>query len=67
MSEFKLPPIGVMPKKLYYEQVKATRYVQLMAAIDRYIKAGLDVDQEWIKEFRELEIELTPSNQEDKQ
>jgi hypothetical protein len=48
------PPMGIIPKKYYYEQVKKERFIELCEAIIRYYNAGLQINIEWIEEYNEL-------------
>lgn len=48
------PPMGIIPKKYYYEQVKQERFIELCEAIIRYYNAGLQINIEWIEEYNEL-------------
>jgi hypothetical protein len=49
------PPIGVMPKYVWDEQVNDSRKAQLLSAIERYRAAGKPVKDEWVKELAVLE------------
>jgi hypothetical protein len=48
------PPIGIMPKYLHQEQ----RRRELKEAIERYLDAGLVVNEDWIKEYNELTLTI---------
>lgn len=48
------PPLGLIPKGLYYEQIRTNRIQEVKSAIDRYLKAGLSINEEWIREYNEL-------------
>lgn len=55
MSEkYKPVPIGVMPKKIYDEQVKVQRFNDVCGAISRYYNEGLEIDIAWVEEYNEL-------------
>jgi hypothetical protein len=46
------PPIGIEPRWVH----SAVRLNELVAAIVRYIKAGLEVPVEWIEEYNDLNL-----------
>lgn len=46
----KLVPIGIEPKRIH----RTKRLIELSKAIERYIKAGLGIPEEWIEEYNEL-------------
>lgn len=48
------PPLGLMPKKFYYEQVRSQRFNEVCRAITRYYNSGLKINIDWIKEYNEL-------------
>jgi len=50
----KAPPIGIMPRYVHDQ----SRFKELDDAILRYLTAGLDPDEEWIKERDELRARL---------
>lgn len=52
------PPIGIVPQFIFERQVKTTRYNDICAAIVRYQNAGIQVNDEWIKELDELTLWL---------
>lgn len=48
------PPLGVIPKKYWQQQVNTSRVIDLARAIKSYAEEGLPVDPEWVKEYNEL-------------
>ena len=48
------PPIGIIPKYLYDEQVRNNRFNELKETIKRYCDAGLPLNPEWVTEYDEL-------------
>ena len=48
------PPIGLMPRKIHEENVKAKRFNEVCGAITRYYNTGMEIDIEWIEEYNEL-------------
>lgn len=52
--ESPIPPIGLMPRKLYIEQ----RFADVTAAIARYAEARMAIPAEWISELDEWWKEL---------
>ena len=48
------PPLGLIPKKLHDERVKAQRFNEVCGAIARYYDAGMKINIEWIEEYNEL-------------
>jgi hypothetical protein len=54
MEHITKPPLGLMPKKYYYEQVKNERFKQVCEAITKYYNAGLHINIEWVDEYNEL-------------
>ena len=55
------PPLGLIPKKLYDEQIKVERFNEVCGAIARYYDAGLKINIEWIEEYNEL-VECVGNN-----
>jgi len=48
------PPLGLIPKKFYEEQIKVQRFQDVCDAIKRYWDANLKIPVEWIEEHNEL-------------
>jgi hypothetical protein len=48
------PPLGLIPKKYYYQKIKEARFIEVSKAIERYYNAGLEINIEWIEEYNEL-------------
>lgn len=48
------PPVGLMPKNIWIEQMQAQRRNEITAAMQRFIKAGKDIPNEWLQELIEL-------------
>lgn len=55
------PPLGLIPKKFYYERIKAERFNDVCEAITRYYNAGMKINIEWIEEYNEL-VECAGNN-----
>lgn len=53
-TPYKKPPLGIMPKRFHDEE----RFKNLIAAIERYIEAKLQVPLEWIVEYNQLVKEV---------
>jgi hypothetical protein len=47
-------PLGIMPQDIW----KKKRMQDILDAIDRYDKEGVDVPDIWIKEYKNLKFEL---------
>jgi hypothetical protein len=45
------PPLGLMPKKLFLEQ----RFENIKEAIERYVKANMEIPTEWLDEYVEIQ------------
>lgn len=56
MRNTKRPPLGIIPKNIYYERVELQRLADLCTTISRYYNAGLPIRMEWIKEYNELVV-----------
>ena len=54
MKKLSKPPLGVMPKNIYYQKVYKERLSDLCGAISRYYNSGLPIRIEWIEEYNEL-------------
>lgn len=65
MNNLKRPPLGIMPKEIYYKRVEQQRFLELCSAISRYYNAGLPIRIEWIEEYNELVIKYNELNKED--
>jgi hypothetical protein len=48
------PPMGLIPKKIHDEQVKAKRFNEVCIAMVGYYRAGLKINMEWVEEYNEL-------------
>ena len=48
------PPLGLIPKKIYDEQVKVKRFNEVCRAISDYYQARLKINIEWVEEYNEL-------------
>lgn len=44
------PPLGLMPKRLFLEQ----RFEDIKEAIERYVKANMEIPTEWLDEYEEI-------------
>ena len=49
-EESEKPPLGLIPEKIYREIAKKDRLKAIDEAIDRYQKAGLEINADWIAE-----------------
>lgn len=54
MKKIAKPPLGLIPKIYYYEQVKKKRLQEVCKVINRYYNAGLQINIEWVEEYNEL-------------
>jgi hypothetical protein len=55
LGEEKNPlPLGIMPKKLFYENIQRERFEQLCRVITEYFNRGEKIKVEWIEEYNEL-------------
>jgi len=52
-DETLLPPRGLQPRWLHNE----TRMLEIVAAVKRYLTAGMKIPTEWIEEYNVLEEE----------
>lgn len=50
----KKPPIGVVPRTIWNLQQDAQRATELLAAVNRYVKAKKQVPTEWFRELTAL-------------
>ena len=53
-NKLERPPLGVMPKDIYYERIRIDRFNDLCGAISRYYDAGMKINVDWIIEYNEL-------------
>ena len=53
-KQIELPPIGITPKKIFYENVQQERFEQLCQVIAEYFNRGKKIKVEWIEEYNEL-------------
>lgn len=49
------PPLGLTPKAVWMED----RVLDIVDAMNRYVKANMEVPIEWIKEYNELVKQIT--------
>lgn len=56
MRNIEKPPLGIMPKDLYYQRIELQRLADLCATISRYYNAGLPIRMEWVEEYNELVV-----------
>jgi len=54
MEDIQKPPIGLIPKEIYYEISQRERFDDVCAAIQRYYHSRLNINPEWIEEYNEL-------------
>lgn len=52
MCDYQKPPLGLLPSKIYRQQ----RALDIVWAIERYIKADKLVPQEWIRELEDIVV-----------
>lgn len=60
MKKIKRPPLGIIPKDIYYLNADKKRLSDLQDAIARYYNADLPINLEWIKEYNELITKIKP-------
>ena len=49
-SEAVRPPLGIKPKRI----VEKERFFEILGALERYVRAGMEVPEEWISEMLQL-------------
>ena len=52
----KKPPLGLIPRKTYWEELNYHRRQDIIAAMHRYMEAKMDIPVEWCKELMDLVI-----------
>lgn len=52
------PPIGIMPKDIFFNNCKIKRYKHICLAIERYQEANVEIPESWLEELNELESEI---------
>ena len=60
MKKIKCPPLGIIPKDIYYLNADKKRLSDLQDVIARYYNADLPINLEWIKEYNELITKIKP-------
>ena len=50
------PPLGLKPRKIYWEELNYQRRKDIIAAMHRYMEAKMDIPVEWCKELIDLVI-----------
>ena len=50
------PPLGLKPRKIYWEELNYHRRQDIIAAMHRYMEAKMDIPVEWCKELMDLVI-----------
>ena len=50
----KKPPLGLKPRKLYWEELNYNRRKDILAAMQRRMEAKTDIPVEWCKELIDL-------------
>lgn len=50
------PPLGLQPRKIYWEHLNYCRRQDIIAAMHRYTEAKMDIPVEWCKELIDLVI-----------
>lgn len=51
MNDNEKPPIGLMPSEMWEKQITQDRVTEILHAIDRYYRAGVEVPSAWIDEL----------------
>lgn len=49
-SEEQRPPLGLKPKRI----VEKERFFEILGAVERYVRAGMEIPEEWISEMLQL-------------
>lgn len=49
-----LLPLGIIPKKLFYEKIQQERFEQLCRVLAQYFNSRKKIKVEWIEEYNEL-------------
>jgi len=52
----KKPPLGLIPRKIYWEELNYHRRKDIIAAMQRRVKAKMDIPVEWCQELIDLVI-----------
>ena len=52
MCDWQKPPLGLVPQKIHRQQ----RALEIVWAIERYIKADKLVPKEWIRELEDIVV-----------
>mgnify|MGYP003426926114 FL=1 len=50
------PPLGLIPRKIYWEELNYNRRQDIIAAMQRRMEAKMDIPVEWCKELIDLVI-----------
>jgi len=50
------PPLGLIPRKIYWKELNYHRRQDIIAAMHRYMEAKMDIPVEWCKELIDLVI-----------
>jgi len=50
------PPLGLIPRKIYWEELNYHRRQDIIEAMHRYMEAKMDIPVEWCKELIDLVI-----------
>ena len=50
------PPLGLIPRKIYWEELNYHRRQDIIAAMQRRMEAKMDIPVEWCKELIDLVI-----------
>jgi hypothetical protein len=54
LTEIEHPPLGLMPKKLFYEKIQQERFEQLCRVLAKHFNSSKKIKVEWIEEYNEL-------------
>ena len=58
MKEVKRPPLGLVPRDIWFYNVLKERIKEIMEALNRYMEAKKKVPVEWIEEYNNTLEEL---------
>lgn len=58
MKEVKRPPLGLVPRDIWFYNVLKERIKEIMEALNRYMEAEKKVPVEWIEEYNNTLEEL---------
>ncbi len=53
MNRTLAPPIGIVPRIIWEEQIRGARITELKATIERCLEANWPINQQWVEELNE--------------